>query len=254
MRFKLTIKNEIKVVAALSILFLVVAFSGQRQGTVLVKDITIKVENIHDNHFLDEADVADLMQLQFENLKGANLGRLNLKEIEKRIKADRFVKDAELYSDLKGNLIVRTTLRRPVARIVRNDGPDGYIAEDGTVMPVSEKFTSRVVLISGSYVKELLTWQNLNEHEEGLQLLHMLAMIREDDFWRAQIAQLDIDSKGRINMFPQIGGQTIEFGRAENIGEKMKKLKIFYKEIFPEMGWNAYRRINLEYEGQIVAE
>ena len=34
---------------------------------------------------------------------------------------------------------------RPIARIVRNDGPDGYIAEDGTIMPVSEKFTSRVV-------------------------------------------------------------------------------------------------------------
>ena len=60
-----------------------------------------------------------------------------------------------LYSDLKGNLVVRAELRRPIARIVRNDGPDGYIAEDGTIMPVSEKFTSRVVLVSGTYVTQI---------------------------------------------------------------------------------------------------
>ena len=61
-----------------------------------------------------------------------------------------------LYSDLKGNLVVSAELAQTIARIVRNDGPDGYIAEDGTIMPVSDKFTSRVVLISGSYVRQLL--------------------------------------------------------------------------------------------------
>jgi cell division protein FtsQ len=40
--------------------------------------------------------------------------KLNLKQIETRIKANRFVKDAQLYSDLKGNLVVKATLRRPV--------------------------------------------------------------------------------------------------------------------------------------------
>ena len=91
------------------------------------------------------------MQLDQENLKGATLDRLNMKEIEKKIKTNRFVEDAELYSDLKGNLIVKAILRRPIARVVRNDGPDGYIAEDGTVMPVSDKFTTRVILLSGSF-------------------------------------------------------------------------------------------------------
>jgi cell division protein FtsQ len=177
-----------------------------------------------------------------------------LKQIETRIKMNRFVKDAELYSDLKGNLVVKATLRRPVARLVRNDGPDGYIAEDGTVMPVSDKFTTRVVLISGSYIRGLLQLENLNKTEETKNLMTMLDMIREDDFWRAQIAQLDIDNKGHINIMPQIGGQLIEFGVADNLETKFKKMKIFYKEILPQRGWNTYKRVNLEYEGQIIAE
>lgn len=254
MKIKFNIKRELKIAAALAVLFFFIAFSERKQGSVAVKDIIIKVENANENQFIDEQDVIDLMQLEKENLKGAALDNLNLKEIEKRIKANRFVQDAELYSDLKGNLIVKAILRRPIARIVRNDGPDGYIAEDGTIMPVSDKFTTRVVLISGAFSRILLQAENLNKSVEGKQLLEMLTIIREDEFWRAQIAQLDINSNVSVNMFPQVGGQTIEFGKPENLELKFKKLRIFYKEILPQQGWNTYERVNLEYEGQIIAE
>jgi len=253
-KINFNIKREIKITALLAVVFLLIAVSERKQGTVAVKDIVIKIENIEGNQFVDESDVADLMQLGEENLKGASLENLNMKQLEKRIRMNRFVKDAQLYSDLKGNLVVKAELRRPIARLVRNDGPDGYIAEDGTVMPVSDKFTTRVVLISGSYIRGLLAIENLNKTKETKNLLTMLEMIREDDFWRAQIAQLDIDSKGHITMFPQIGGQVIEFGVADNLETKFKKMKIFYKEILPQKGWNTYKRVNLEYEGQIIAE
>lgn len=254
MKINFNIKREIKITALLAVVFLLIAVSERKQGTIAVKNIVIKVENIEGNQFIDEGDVADLMQLGEENLKGASLEKLNMKELEKRIRMNRFVRDAQLYSDLKGNLVVKAKLRRPIARLVRNDGPDGYIAEDGTVMPVSDKFTTRVVLISGSYIRGLLSLENLNQTEETRNLMKMLEMIREDDFWRAQVAQLDIDSKGRVNILPQIGGQTIEFGVAENLETKFKKMRIFYKEILPQKGWNTYKRVNLEYEGQIIAE
>jgi len=253
-KINFNIKRELKITAILAVVFVLIAFSERKQGSVSVKDIVIKIENIEGNQFIDESDIVDLMQLDEENLKGASLDKLNLKQIETRIKTNRFVKDAQLYSDLKGNLVVKATLRRPVARLIRNDGPDGYIAEDGTVMPVSDKFTTRVVLISGSYIRGLLSLENLNKTEETKNLMTMLDMIREDDFWRAQIAQLDIDSKGHINIMPQIGGQIIEFGVANNLETKFKKMKIFYKEILPQRGWTRYERVNLEYNGQIVAE
>jgi cell division protein FtsQ len=254
MKFKINIKRELKITATVAVLFFFIGFSERKQGTVAVKDIIIKVENSEENYFLDENDIVELMKFNKENLKGATLDRLDMKGIERKIKADRFVEDADLYSDLKGNLIVRTTLRRPIARIVRNDGPDAYIAEDGTVMPTSSKYSSRVVLLSGAFARELMQIRNLNETEEGRKLMEMLNLIREDDFWHAQIAQLDIDSKERVTIFPQIGNERIEFGKPENLETKFKKLRIFYKEIIPQQGWNKYERINLEYEGQIIAE
>ena len=254
MKFRINIKRDIKVLAAVIVVAGIIAFTERKQSRASIKDITIKMVNINENHFLDENDILDFMQLDKENLKGASLDRVNLKEVEQKIKREPFVKDAQLYSDLKGNLVVRTELRRPIARIVRNDGPDGYIAEDGTVMPVSDRFTARVILVSGPYVRSLLKQKNLNDFEEGKNLLNLIESIRDDEFWSAQIAQLEIDSKMRITIFPQVGDERIEFGKPENAEIKFKKLMIFYKEILPRMGWNKYNRVNLEYEGQIVAE
>jgi len=254
MKFKYNIKREVKILVAILIVAGIIAFTERRQSSASINDITIKMKNVSENHFLDEQDVVSLMQLNKDNLKGASLDRVNLKDVERKIRRDPFIKDAQLYSDLKGNLVVSAEIRRPIARIVRSDGPDGYIAEDGTIMPVSGKYTSRVLLISGPYVRQLVSMNNVNASEDGKKLVELINTIQEDEFWNAQIAQLDIDSKMRITIFPQVGDERIEFGHPTDLEPKFRKLMIFYKEILPRMGWNKYERVNLEYEGQIVAE
>lgn len=254
MKFRIKIRRELKIVAGLLFLGLLIAFSERKHSDVTIQDVQIRIQNIGDNHFLDEADIVGLMQTREDMLRGTELRQIDLNEIEKRIRHDRYVDDAELYNDLRGNLVVNVSLRRPVARIIRNDGPDGYIAEDGTIMPVSDKFTSRVTLVGGVHAAGLLELKNLHDSEAGSAVLDLLNFIHEDEFWKAQVSQIDIDRHGRIFMYPQVGDERIELGKPEDLELKFKKLKIYYKEILPRMGWNKYDRVNLEYEGQIVAE
>lgn len=254
MKVKINIRKELKLMLSLAVLLVLIAFAEREQHDTLVKDIAITIDNIEDNHFIDENDVRELMEVNNVNLVGSERGAISLKQLERNIKSNKFVDDAELYSDLKGNLLVQVDLRRPIARIVRNDGPDGYVAEDGTIMPVSDKFTARVILISGAFTPRLLSMGNLTTTPEGLQLMELLEVIREEEFWNAQLAQLDINAKGKVVLYPQVGDEQIEFGVIENIENKLNKLMIFYKEILPAKGWNKYKRVNLEYEGQIVAE
>jgi cell division protein FtsQ len=254
MKFKIDIRRELKIATVLIVLFGLIAFTERMKGEIAVHDIQIKIDNVQENHFVDAQDIIGLMQVDQKILIGINIQSLNFREIENRIKTDPFIKDAELYSDLKGILTVCVELRRPVARIVRNDGPDAYVAGDGTIMPVSEKFTSRVILLSGPFVTKFLKMENILNVDEGKALMKMILKIREDDFWNAQIAQLDIDNKLKVTIFSQVGDEKIEFGKPENLDVKFKKLRIFYKEILPRVGWNKYDRVNLEYEGQIIAE
>jgi cell division protein FtsQ len=254
MKWKLNIRKEVKVAVALLAISFLIAFSERKMDEVVCKDIVVELDNARENHFMDEADVLRLVESNSPSIKGTSLDHVNLRAIEKKLKQDKHILDADLYGDLKGNLVVNVELRRPIARIVQSDAPDAYIAEDGVVMSVSDKYTSRVVLISGAYAKQLLEWEDLNKKEEGKKLLEMIAFIQDDKFWKAQVAQLDINSQGEITMLPQVTGQLVEFGKADDYENKFRKLMIFYKEILPTRGWTRYERINLEYNGQIIAE
>lgn len=254
MKWKLHIRKEIKVAAVLMALSFLIAFSERKQGGAICSNVIIELENIHENHFLDEADIMRLVESSGQPVKGVGLDRIDLRAIEQKLLYDKHIQDAELFGDLKGNLVVNVELRRPIARIVQEDAPDAYIAEDGVIMGVSEKYSSRVVLLSGPFVKKLLEREDLTPTEEGRQIMAMIEFVNEDPFWKAQVAQLDISSSGKITIFPQVTGQRVEFGKAENIEAKFRKLMIFYKDILPQRGWTKYERVNLEYEGQVVAE
>lgn len=254
MRLKLNVRREVKIGAVLITLFALIAFTERMKSPATLSSIRISILNIHENHFLEESDIMRLMRLDEENVRGVDLNMLNFSELERKLRESPYIERAELFSDLKGTLMVNVTLRRPVARIVQSDGPDAYVGEDGTVMPVSGKFAARVLLISGDVVKRLIRLENVKEDEEGKQLMELVRTIKKDEFWNAQISQIDVDTRGNVAMFPQVGDERIEFGKPEGLEKKFRKLKIFYKEILPRVGWNKYDRVNVAYEGQVVAE
>jgi hypothetical protein len=69
-KFKYNIKREVKIIVAILIVGGIIAFT-ERRGTASIKDITIKMKNVNENHFLDEDDIVNLMELKKDNLKGA---------------------------------------------------------------------------------------------------------------------------------------------------------------------------------------
>lgn len=164
-----------------------------------------------------------------------------------------YIESTEIYRDLKGTLTVNVLLRRPQARVVQADGPDAYIAEDGTILPVSGKFSSRVILLSGSGSKDIVESGNINQsvHEE---IFEVVEFINADDFWKAQIAQIVLEKNGEIKLLPQVTKQVIEFGEPDNVEDKFRRLNVFYTQILPRKGWNSYERVNVKYENQIICE
>ncbi len=253
MKVRFNIRNEIRVAIGLILVVFLIAFSERKQGGVLCTNVVVELNNLHDNHFLDEADVARLVTKNAPALRGMAINRIDLKAIEQALLTDSHIRDAELYGDLKGNLVVRVELRRPIARVVQDDAPDAYIAEDGVVMGISDKFSSRVMILSGKGMKPFVEAGDLTKVEEGQKLMDMMAYILEDPFWTAQVAQMDLNSEGEISIYPQVTGQVVEFGTPDRYEDKLRRLMVFYKEILPQKGWNRYEKVNLTYEGQIIA-
>lgn len=251
---KLRIGRGVKVVLVSVLMLSLISFAGRKQETEQVQDIIIKLTNQQDNFFIDENDIQNLMSDNGDQvLLGAYYKDINLKEIENRVKAQKFIQKAEIYKDLKGNLLINAKLRRPFARILEPGMASGYVALDGAILPTSRKYTSRTVVLSGSYMKEMVK-NDLTKTEEGKKIYELLQFIYNDKFWKAQIAQIDINKDMYVTLYPQVTKQVVEFGKLEDIEVKFKKLKAFYKKVLPQKGWNTYSRINLEYKDQVIAE
>lgn len=254
MRLKLNIRKELKIAALLLAMGCLIGFEGKKTDDIVIQDVTVQLENVGGNHYLDEDDVLRLIGLKKENMKGAALSYVSMKEMENKIKKSPYVSDAQLFVDLKGHLAVNVTLRRPAARLTTAVGPEAYVAEDGSIMPVSSKYSSRVLVISGAMVPTLIKQQNLRDTDFGDSLMDLIGEVNDNDFWRAQIAQVNINKSAELTIYPQVGGEHFEFGKLEDVDGKLEKLMIYYKEILPRMGWNKYSRVSLQFQDQIVAE
>lgn len=247
---KIKISWITKLILSLTVIFSLIAFETGEYENEICHDVIVKIDNQYDNYFIDEHDVLVMMTNEGTDvLVGRTFSDIALKTIENRIKNEAYIKKGDVYKDLKGNLIASVNLRRPIARVVSETELDQYIAEDGVFLPISKKFTSRVVLVSGLDTKE---HKSINQLNAGV--FAMINFINDNPFWKAQIAQIDIAKNGELILYPQVTKQYVEFGTVENMEIKFKRLKVFYKNILPQQGWNKYKRINLRYKDQIIAE
>lgn len=236
------------------ILFVSIGFVEKQYSQRICTSIIVNIDNQFENYFINQSDVIDLITNGGEyRIVGESFEDLNLKEIETELLKTKFIRDAEVYKDLKGNLLISIDQSRPIARMMSRKMSDRYISDKGEVLPLSKRYTARVVLIDGAFADNTKLY-NLDETEMGRQLMELLRFIEKDKFWKAQIAQMNIDKKGNIKMYTQVSKQVVEFGKPVDILEKFRKLKIFYKDILPTKGWNSYDRVSVKFKNQIVCE
>ena len=250
-----TVLRVLGIVVGCFILVVLASSVKNRDMGYHMEDIDVEIENAYENFFVDAEDVmALIMQDESDSILGDGFNAVSLKAVEQRIKSHSFVKDAEVYRDLKGHLVVKARQNKPVARLISNNGRNAYIGEDGDILPVSPKYTARVPVVTGRYTEQLMGLGEVAEDEYASKVFDLINYINEHKFWAMQIGQIDINSKGKVVMYPQVGDQRLEFGYAEDLERKFKKLEIFFKQIMPSKGWNIYERVNVEYKDQIICE
>lgn len=236
-----------------TLMLVLISFSGVKHSRRVIHDVLINIEQEKGNYFIDQPEVLGLLNAQnTDYVLGSKIGDIDLKLLERRVEAHAFVADAQIFYDLKGNLVVDVKQARPIARIYDPYGADKYIDDRGLILPVNGKHTARVPLVE---IEKKLAWNSaITDSEEGADLFDLLRFIDSDEFWKAQIAHLVLEGSGEVTMLPQVTKQKILFGKPSHLVKKFKKLEVFYKEILPNKGWNTYSLVNLKFKDQIVCE
>lgn len=88
------------------------------------------------------------------------------------------------------------------------------------------------------------------------KLLTFVQQIRKDDFWQAEIVQIAAYTAPsgalEVELVPRSGDFIVRLGRLEQIEPKLERLTAFYREGLARLGWDAFRTVDVRFDGQVV--
>lgn len=251
-------------VLSVAVVIFLLAFTNSASQGVVCSAIKINVNrNVAENRFLDSAVIMQNFADKQVKLLGEKLPNINLAKLEDELRNNPFVKNADVFVTLDGHLAMNITERTPILRVIANNGDSYYIDEDGSLIPVSDRYTAHVPVASGLITEKYSTFYTYGikgiEENEKLKdvlvlddLFHMVQYIKTDSLWNAQIDQLYVLPGNELQLVPKIGDNIITFGTAEDIDEKFNKLRSFYTHTVAQGTLNAYQNINLKFKNQVV--
>ena len=218
------------------------------------KNIQVVITDLKNSCFLEKKNIFSYLSTNsILSLNTTPIVQIISTKIENIIKSHKFVRSCKVYKTCKGDLKIIIEPKQVIARIIRPGETDYYVDEIGDLLPLSPNYTAKVVLIDINDKLYKLE-NNIQTILGNKHILELLQLINADYFWNAQIIHIAIDDKKEIILTPKFGKQKIYFGKSNNIKNKMKKLRLFYKFILPYKGWNAYKKIHIKFDNQIVCE
>lgn len=201
--------------------------------------------------YIDKSDITRII----EKVSGGSLLNkpvlaVKLKHLENSLEASPWIKDAELYFDSKDALHVFVEERQPIARLFTSNGRSFYIDSSGHVMPLLDKLSARVPVVTG--FPGGMRW-NAKDSMLMDEVKELAGFIYQDPFWNAQVGQIDITRDRKFELIPVIGDHVIRLGAGSGAKEKLDRLYVFYRQVLSKVGFNSYAALDLQYKGQVVA-
>jgi len=239
-------------------------FVNAEQKEVVGKSINVIVTNESENSFIDENVVGSYLNDRKDFVINQKLKDIRVVEIENALNAHPAIEKADVSVDINGRAEIKVTQRKPVVRIMNTQGESYYIDSNGKLMPLSDNYSARVPFANGLIIEGYSSFYNysINKIEEDT-ILNKLCVIdnvfrvaeyvEKDSLLNSMIQQIHVNAKKEIELYATIGNHKIVFGNSDDISEKFKKLKMFYKDGLNSIdAWNKYSIINLKYKNQVV--
>lgn len=228
---------------------LLAAISKKNKGAC--RDYSITIKGAENNFFIDRNDVEQILKKETKsNIKGLSVASFNLHQLEQVLEKNTWISKAELYFDNNDMLHITVIEKEPVARVFTTGTTSFYIDSAGRKMPLSDKLSARVPVFTGFPDKKVLSGRDsalLNDVRVTANY------IINDPFWMAQVSQVDITPEKTMEMIPVVGSHTVKLGDAKNIDKKFHRLLVFYKQVLSKTGFDKYKIIDVQFEGQVVA-
>lgn len=262
-------------------------FSSAKRGQQSFLELQISIDQPSQSRFVTQENLKTLFSNLGYGIKNQNINEVDIHQLEIRLSNKPSISKANVYKTISGEVVIQVTEREPIIRIYNRFGESYYLDKEGSLMPLSNQYSARVLIASGdinipystvynleklekqinpifrktntSAVQNTALIQKLKVNEEEypganqLKSLFQLAnFVEQNSFWKAQISQIFVNENGDFELTPRVGGHIIIFGSSANLEGKFENLMTFYKKGLSRTGWNEYSVINLKFKNQVV--
>lgn len=247
-------------VMILSWFIIIMGFVSDHDDDQLCKRIFIEVSDSSNVKFITAKNVRDLIEESEIDMQGYPVSQINTRILESILEENPYVKNAEVYTTVTGELFINVDQRRPIIRVMPGGRQGYYLDHEGEFLPLSSSYSPMVTLVTGylmlpAYIKEngLFNRDSVDmEYQFIYEILDFARFVDTHTFWKEQIVQLYRARSGEYEIIPRIGAHQILLGSMDNHEEKLRNLKLLYEQGFQKYGWNNYNKINLKYSNQVI--
>lgn len=246
--------KKILVISSWLVLVVVVGYvlfwSNQQHRQQKVKDIQVSIKP-NDINYYNKKRILQVLNNRALNNGNATFDEINLFEMEEQLNNEPFVKEAQVYTTMGGELKIKVVQRRPLVKVYRYTGESYMIDETGIKIPENDKFTPHVLVANGNIFERYRHKDSLYSYV-AKEVYKIATHVDNDEFLKAQIEQIFVEADNEFILVPKLGKHLIYLGTATDLDEKFSKLKLFYREGLNKIGWSKYKGINLKYKNQVV--
>jgi len=255
-------RKFIKILLVIPLLYLIVipVYLASSTNSGPCGGIVIDIKDSSDYHFVTRKQLLYLAYGNSARIIGRPVKDISVLDIENRINVLRELRVAEVYRTIDGNIHIYADQREPVMRVMPDNGGDFFIDEDGVVVRRRNLYTPRLHIVGGNINISSAMLNGVSVLDTSIKnsilkdIYHLVNYINDDDFWSAQIDQIYVDGNDEIDLIPRVGNQIVHLGTIANLKGKLRNLEAFYDKVLPEVGWNKYSLIDLEFKDQIVCK
>ena len=165
---------------------------------------------------------------------------ISLSRIEQEIDKNTYVEKSQVYMKIGQELNVDIKQKEPIARVITSDSIF-YLDKNSNFMSLSKLKSSNVPLIFG-----------FSEYSDLKYLTEISLIIKNDEFLNKNISQIFIKDDQKIDLKMRGNNTIIEFGNNNRLKNKTQNLKAFYKRAISKNEIDKYKKINLQFENQVV--
>ena len=228
--------------------FVALVFFPDHQDSLQALSVHVNITDSLQRQFISTSDITDRLRRESLYPIGKSLNDVSTQAIEDAVMQFPVLRRVQCYKTCGGDICIDVWQQVPVLRVISDDsgvsysGANYYVCQDRNILYATSHTACFVPVVTGSVSQEMAT----------TELFDFVSWLRENSFWDAQIEQIVVTPQQDIQLIPRVGSHTIILGKIDSYQQKLQKLQTFYSEAFNQIGWIAYREIDLRFNGQVI--